>query len=108
MATYNAFITSKAIRSFSDLPPKLVAAHRAFDPSTPLSDIKVITIYLHNTTGNWLYVGGSGSDGMDYRCVPQHWIAPRITQQALWSYIDKALRADNRTGTFGSSSTSPP
>lgn len=69
--TYTLSITSKAIRSFSspDLPARLVAAHRAFDPSVPASSIRVITSFLHNAHGNWLYVGGSRADMMHYRYV---------------------------------------
>lgn len=69
MATYNVDITSKAVKSFSNLDKRLVAAHCAFDTSIPANAIKVITHHLHNSTGNWLYVGGSEADGMNYRYI---------------------------------------
>lgn len=51
MATYNVDITSKAIKSFDDLPNRLVTMHRKFDSIIHPRDIKVITNFLHNSTG---------------------------------------------------------
>lgn len=68
--TYTLTYTAKAARSFSlDLPQRLVAAHKGFDPSTRGSSIRVITHLLANSYGNWFYDGGVGAEQGDFRYV---------------------------------------
>lgn len=70
MATYNVTITSKALKDIPDLCHSLVQEHRAFDPTTPLSAIKVIVTQLYQESGGYLYVGTGAANPSNYRHGP--------------------------------------
>ncbi|KAF7189042.1 hypothetical protein HII31_09464 [Pseudocercospora fuligena] len=65
--TYNIAVSSKATRTFHDLPKKFLISHRQFDPTLPSSSIKILHHMLHNAKGYFLTVGGvNGGDEMSY------------------------------------------
>lgn len=64
--TYSIFMTSKALRVFEELPARLVAAHRTFDPSVPATFIRVLTHLLDNY-GRAFHVGGTNANDMNFR-----------------------------------------
>ncbi|EME43705.1 hypothetical protein DOTSEDRAFT_80994 [Dothistroma septosporum NZE10] len=61
MATYTVYISTTAVRTFSDIQPHLISIHRQFDPSLHPSAIKIITHWLQKGQVNRLLTG----DGRD-------------------------------------------